>query len=104
MVIEGGNAFVMMPAVTLGANALPDRLVAHGTAVITTVRQVLGSAGVVVATMVLTNVTNRVGQSGVSHSAASLTGFRAAFSLMVLVELVGLFLALLLKDTKKKPN
>ena len=104
MVIEGGNAFVMMPAVTLGANALPDRLVAHGTAVITTVRQVLGSAGVVVATMVLTNVTNRVGQSGVSHSAASLTGFRAVFSLMVLVELVGLFLALLLKDTKKKPN
>lgn len=104
MVIEGGNAFVMMPAVTLGANALPDRLVAHGTAVITTVRQVLGSAGVVVATMVLTNVTNRVGQSGVSYSAASLTGFRAAFSLMVLVELVGLFLALLLKDTKKKPN
>ena len=83
---------------------LADRLVAHGTAVITTVRQVLGSAGVVVATMVLTNVTNRVGQSGVSHSAASLTGFRAAFSLMVLVELVGLFLALLLKDTKKKPN
>ena len=104
MVIEGGNAFVMMPAVTLGANALPDRLVAHGTAVITTVRQVLGSAGVVVATMVLANVTNRVGQSGVSHSAASLTGFRAVFSLMVLVELVGLFLALLLKDTKKKPN
>ena len=104
MVIEGGNAFVMMPAVTLGANALPDRLVAHGTAVITTVRQVLGSAGVVVATMVLANVTNRVGQSGVSHSAASLTGFRAVFSLMVLVELVGLFLALLLKDTKKKPD
>ncbi|EQC59446.1 MFS transporter [Limosilactobacillus fermentum MTCC 8711] len=104
MVIEGGNAFVMMPAVTLGANALPDRLVAHGTAVITTVRQVLGSAGVVVATMVLTSVTTRVGQSGVSHPTASLTGFRAVFALMVLVELVGLFLALLLKDTKKKPN
>lgn len=45
MIIEGGNAFVMMPAVTLGANALPDELVPHGTAVITTVRQVLGSAG-----------------------------------------------------------
>ncbi|GKT03344.1 hypothetical protein OKN36_08800 [Furfurilactobacillus sp. OKN36] len=43
IVTEGGNAFVMMPAVTLGANALPDKLIAHGTAVTTTVRQLLGS-------------------------------------------------------------
>lgn len=34
MLIEGGNAFVMMPATTLGANALPNHLIAHGTAVI----------------------------------------------------------------------
>ena len=104
LVVSQHSLMGMLLCAMVGANALPDRLVAHGTAVITTVRQVLGSAGVVVATMVLTNVTNRVGQSGVSHSAASLTGFRAVFSLMVLVELVGLFLALLLKDTKKKPN
>lgn len=56
--IEGGNAFVMMPAVTLGANSLPDKLISHGTAVITTVRQILGSTGVAVATLVLARVTS----------------------------------------------
>ena len=55
--IEGGNAFVMMPAVTLGANSLPDQLISHGTAVITTVRQILGATGVAVATLILAMVT-----------------------------------------------
>lgn len=53
MVTEAGNAFVMMPAVTTGANALPENLLADGTAVTTTMRQLLGSAGVVLATFSL---------------------------------------------------
>lgn len=102
MVIEGGNAFVMMPAVTLGANALPNELVPHGTAVITTVRQVLGSTGVTVATLVLTVATANAIQGGNSAQAAALHGYHLVFSGMIVVELVGLVLALLLKNTKKQ--
>nr|WP_125552752.1 MFS transporter [Loigolactobacillus jiayinensis] len=99
--IEGGNAFVMMPAVTLGANALPDSLIAHGTAVITTVRQVLGSTGVAVATLILANATQALQRRGVTLNQAQLGGYRAVFLTFLIVELCGLVLAFMLKDTKK---
>lgn len=102
MVIEGGNAFVMMPAVTLGANSLPNELVPHGTAVITTVRQVLGSTGVAVSAIILTTVTNHNISRGMSNLNASLNGYHSVFLTMLLVEIVGLCLALALKNTVKK--
>lgn len=101
MVIEGGNAFVMMPAVTLGANSLPDDLVPHGTAVITTVRQVLGSAGVTVSTLILTLTTANAIRGGAPAQTAALHGYHLVFIGMVIVELVGLVLAILLKNAKK---
>lgn len=53
MVVEAGNAFVMMPATTLAANSLPDPLIPHGSSIIATIRQVLGSTAVVIATVIL---------------------------------------------------
>lgn len=101
MVIEGGNAFVMMPAVTLGANSLPDDLVPHGTAVITTVRQVLGSLGVSFSTIILTAVTSQQLSLGKDHLAASLTGYHYVFLGMIIIEVIGLGIALALKNTAK---
>lgn len=101
MIIEGGNAFVMMPAVTMGANSLPDKLVPHGTAVITTVRQVLGSTGVAVATLILTNATAGALHRGISTAAANIHGYRMVFITMVVVEVIGLILAIMMRDTKK---
>ncbi|MFC6295365.1 MFS transporter [Lactiplantibacillus daoliensis] len=100
--IEGGNAFVMMPAVTLGANSLPDQLISHGTAVITTVRQILGSAGVAIATLILSNVTAKQLQAGVPTLTANLHGYHAVFITMLAVEIVGFILALLLRDDRQK--
>ena len=102
MVIEGGNAFVMMPAVTLGANSLPNELVPHGTAVITTVRQVLGSTGVAVSTIILTTVTSHHLSHGMGNLSAALSGYHYVFLTMLAVEIFGLFLALALKNTVKK--
>ena len=104
MVIEGGNAFVMMPAVTLGANALPDKLVPHGTAVITTVRQVLGSAGVTISTLILTVATANALQRGSSAQVASLHGYHLVFIGMIVTELIGLVLAFMLKNTNKEKS
>ncbi|ANZ61275.1 MFS transporter [Secundilactobacillus paracollinoides] len=85
MLIEGGNAFVMMPAVTLGADALPTHLVSHGTAVITTMRQLLGSTGVAVATLLLT----------IGHvKTATLGNFHIVFWVFFILEIIGLCLAL----------
>lgn len=88
MLIEGGNAFVMMPAVTLGADALPKQQLSHGTAVITTMRQLLGSTGVAVATLLLS----------LHGGTASLAGFHLVFIVFFVLELIGLGLALSLKE------
>ncbi|QLL69633.1 MFS transporter [Lactobacillus sp. 3B(2020)] len=101
MIIEGGNAFVMMPAVTLGANALPNHLVPHGTAVITTIRQVLGSTGVAVSTVILTSVSQAALSEGVSLRLASLRGYHLVFSAMIGIEIIGLLLAFLIQNNQK---
>lgn len=54
MLLEGGNAFIMMPAVTAANNALPKYLVSHGTAIVTTMRQFIGATSVVVASILIT--------------------------------------------------
>ncbi len=78
----------MMPAVTLGADALPKQQLSHGTAVITTMRQLLGSTGVAVATLLLS----------LHGGTASLAGFHLVFIVFFVLELIGLGLALSLKE------
>lgn len=99
--IEGGNAFVMMPAVTLGANSLPDQLISHGTAVITTVRQILGSTGVAVATLILAMVTaSHVKVT--THAVATLAGYHAVFVTFCVVAVIGWIFAAMLRDGRKR--
>lgn len=88
LLLEGGNAFVMMPAVTAANNVLPEALVSHGTALITTMRQVIGAASVVVATLLIShfNTTGTIGHA-LSRTAAW----------FILVPVVGVLLATQLK-------
>lgn len=88
LLLEGGNAFVMMPAVTAANNVLPEALVSHGTALITTMRQVIGAASVVVATLLIShfNTTGTIGHA-LSHTAAW----------FILVPVVGVLLVTQLK-------
>jgi len=69
--------------------------------VITTVRQILGSAGVAVATLVLANVTAAQLKGGATTLTANLNGYHAVFWMMLGIEIVGLILALLLKDGRQ---
>ena len=97
MLIEGGNAFVMMPATTLGGNSLPKDLIPHGTAIITTVRQFLGSLGVSLATLILvcSNQNHHLPVNG------GLAGYHSVFTFFFIIALFGLVFALLVRDYKK---
>lgn len=92
MVIEGGNAFVMMPATTLGANSVPKNLIAHATALTTTIRQLLGSLGVMLATLLL---------SSAGQSITQKSSYSRVFICFLLIEVVALVSALRLKEVKK---
>ncbi|MBU9788507.1 MFS transporter [Lentilactobacillus sp. IMAU92037] len=84
MVIESGNAFAMMPATTLGANSLTNDLIPHGSSVIATVRQVMGSTAIVIATVVLGN-----------------QNFNGVFLTFLIIEIIAIFLVFKIKDTVK---
>jgi len=100
LLIEGGNAFVMMPATTLGGNSLSEELIPHGTAIITTVRQLLGSLGVSLATLILvtTNLNHHLPAN------TGLIGFQRVFAFFFGMAIIGFIFALLIKNDKKQTN
>jgi MFS family permease len=55
---EVGNAFMMLPATTYANNQLPDYLITHGSAMISTARQFAGVVGVLVATTIVSGFGN----------------------------------------------
>lgn len=85
IIIEAGNAFAMMPATTLGANSLANSLIPHGSSVIATVRQVMGSTAIVLATVVL-------GEKN----------FNNVFLTFLILEIIAIFLVFKIKDTTKR--
>ncbi|QBO36674.1 MFS transporter [Periweissella cryptocerci] len=95
MIIEGGNAFAMMPAVTFGANTLTASQIPHGTAITTTVRQMLGSLGVMVAMAILTVVSQAERQVDMA-----VQGFHVAFISFMIIELIGVIVTITLPNKK----
>lgn len=105
-----GISMVMMPVTTSGMNALPMKMIPHGTAVNNTVRQVATSVGTAIMVSVLTNVTNahrpthallvRNPLEYKTHMInATLSGYHAAFWFAVGFAVLGLALTTLLSST-----
>ncbi|SFB79303.1 drug resistance transporter, EmrB/QacA subfamily [Fructobacillus durionis] len=92
MLLEGGNAFIMMPAVTAASNALPKNLISHGTAIITTMRQLIGALSILIAGIL-------IGFFHGDHSYGNSLNLTAAW--FVLVPLTGYLLASRIKTTKE---
>ncbi|MCH3921297.1 MAG: multidrug efflux MFS transporter [Limosilactobacillus sp.] len=99
-----GISMVMMPVTTSGMNSLPFNLIAHGTAVNNTIRQVATSVGTAIMISVLTNVTNNhkpahalLAQAPLQYKSkmfdATLTGYHAAFWFAIFFAALGLLLS-----------
>lgn len=108
-----GISMVMMPVTTSGMNALPFNLIAHGTAVNNTMRQVATSVGTAILMSVLTNVTKNAQpaksllvKSPLQYKAAminaTLKGYHASFWFAIAFSIIGFFATFLLKDTKPR--
>lgn len=103
-----GITMVTMPVTTAGMNTLPTELIAHGTAVNNTVRQIAAAIGTVIMVSVLSTVTlartPAIGLQGSapiayarSLQAATVAGYRAAFAISLVLCLCGYLLSLQLK-------
>lgn len=85
-------ALIAMPIMTAGINALPDDLVAHGTAIINTTRQFGGSIGL---TFIISFISSADG-SNETEALQFLNGVKNAFFVSFLFAITGLLLSLLL--------
>ncbi|MCZ2260797.1 MDR family MFS transporter [Sporosarcina sp. G11-34] len=92
-----GIAMVMMPATTLGLNELPNHLIAHGTAMNNTFRQIAGAIGTAV--LVAITVTAAIGDDSVS---GAIHGVNVAFHVAGYIAFFGLLLSFAIRDPK--PN
>lgn len=90
-----GIAMVMMPATTLGLNQLPTHLIAHGTAMNNTFRQIAGSVGTAVLVTIM--VTAAVPNQGVS---GMIQGVNTSFIVAGFISLLGLLLSFKVKSKK----
>ncbi|WP_174612927.1 MDR family MFS transporter [Virgibacillus ihumii] len=99
MIAMGGVAMINMPIMTAGVNALPDKLIPHGTAVINTARQFGGSLGLTFIISFITRVGS--GSEAVVQPATYLTGVKHAFFVAFLFAITGLILSLFLERQKQ---
>lgn len=105
-----GISMVMMPVTTSGMNSLPFDMIAHGTAVNNTLRQVATSVCTAIMISVLTNVTkglrpahSMLVQAPLKYQShfidATLTGYHAAFWFAIGFSILGFLLSFILTKT-----
>lgn len=92
-----GIAMVMMPSTTLGLNQLPNHLIAHGTAMNNTFRQIAGAVGTAV--LVAITVTAAIGDDSI---AGAIHGVNVAFHVAGYIAVFGLLLSYTIRNPK--PN
>lgn len=107
-----GIALVIMPMQTAGVNALPNKLLAHASAVVNMAKQVAGSLGTAVLITIMSNVTtsNAPDKALANTNAAlyrlgmldaSLKGANSTFTFVIAITVISLIMSLFLKNKKK---
>ncbi|MCQ6274811.1 multidrug efflux MFS transporter [Bacillus sp. V3B] len=92
-----GMSMVMMPVTTAGLNQLPMKLIAHGTAMTNTMRQVGASIGTALLVTVMTNAALNSGPNAVPSDL--IHGVNVAFYVATGISVTGLILSFFIKGT-----
>lgn len=95
-----GVSMILMPLTTAGINALPNKFIAHATAMNNTFRQVGASIGTAVLITIMSNAGKNGGYSNPLD--AQIAGMDSAFIIAAVLSFVGLLLVFLLKSDEKK--
>lgn len=93
--ISFGISMIMMPLTTAGMNALPIALMAHGTAMNSTIRMVGGALITALLVTIMSTVTTLQLQMGTAN--AMLNGIRSAFFATTILSMIGLVLSFILE-------
>jgi MFS transporter, DHA2 family, lincomycin resistance protein len=104
LLLSTGLAFLFTPAFTTALNPLPPRLYSHGSAILSTLQQVSGAAGVALLVAIVTLRTESAAAAGAAPIAAEVAGLHLAFLVAAGIGLVAVGLALTLRRTEVAPD
>lgn len=97
-----GLSLVNMPLTTWGLNALDNRMIAHGSAINNTARQVAGSIGTAILITIMAIVTALNKDAGTLE--ATLSGMHAAFGVATGLSAAALIMAILFVKKEKRTD
>ena len=97
-----GLSLVNMPINTWGLNALENKMIAHGSAINNTARQVAGSIGTAVLITIMSIVSIMNQDRGVIDS--TLSGMHGAFTAALVLSLAALIMAILFVKREKRDD
>jgi DHA2 family lincomycin resistance protein-like MFS transporter len=100
LVLSTGLAFLFTPAFTTALNPLPPSLYSHGSAILSTLQQVSGAAGVALLVTIVTVRAGTAAAAGADPIAAEVAGLHLAFLVAAGIGLVAVGLALTLRRTE----
>ncbi|SHG61905.1 DHA2 family efflux MFS transporter permease subunit [Ornithinibacillus halophilus] len=90
-----GFGLTLMTLVTVSMNALEDKDIAHGSAIVNTVRQFGMTFGIIILSTIISLTTSNM---DTSYEVGTYWGTTYAFAVMAILALVGLVLTTLMKD------
>lgn len=96
-----GTTLTMMPVTTLALNSLPNNLINHGSAVINTFRQVIGSIGTAFLITTYSNMSNKALETGTITDpiSAQIYGMSSSFIVGLILACIGIVVSLRLKKS-----
>ena len=100
MVLMLGLACLFTPSFTAGLNPLPPYLYSHGSAILATLQQVAGAAGVALLVALMASRTAILSDAGLPQLAALNGGIQTAFGVAALISIATLVLAFFIRNTK----
>ncbi|HYI59126.1 MAG TPA: MDR family MFS transporter [Microlunatus sp.] len=100
LVLSTGLAFLFTPAFTTALNPLTPKLYSHGSAILSTLQQVAGAAGVALLVTIMTVRTAGAASRGADEIAAEVAGLHLAFLVAAGIGLVAVALALTLRRSE----
>lgn len=104
LLLSLGLAAIFTPAFTTALNPLPPHLHSHGSAVLATLQQVAGAAGVALLVTIMTVRGQSAAAAGASELAAQNQGIQLAFGVAALIGIAAIVIAAFLRTTKGEPE
>jgi len=99
LTLSAGLALLFTPVFTSALGPLPPHLYAHGSAILSTLQQVAGAAGVALLITLMTGRMASMTAQGVAPLAAQVSGLQLAFTVSAVIAAIAVVLALFLKRT-----